>query len=97
MTGYDFDSVVERRGTGSFKWDRYKGRDVIPLWVADMDFGSPPAVIEALHERVDHGVFGYTHASDELEADGRRLARTGLLVGGRRSPGWCGCPAWCRV
>jgi cystathionine beta-lyase len=64
---FDFDTPVERRGTASYKWDRYEGRDVIPLWVADMDFRSPPAVIEALHERVAHGVFGYTHAPAELE------------------------------
>ena len=65
---FDFDAVVDRRGTASFKWDRYGGRDVIPLWVADMDFRSPPAVMAALRERAAHGVFGYTHASDELEA-----------------------------
>ncbi len=64
---FDFDAVIERRGTASLKWDRYEGRDVIPLWVADMDFGSPPAVIKALHQRVDHGIFGYTHATGELE------------------------------
>ncbi|HQO81087.1 MAG TPA: hypothetical protein PKW48_08530, partial [Deltaproteobacteria bacterium] len=63
---FDFDAPVERRGTGSLKWDRYKGRDVIPLWVADMDFKAPPAVIEALKERVDHGVFGYTLPPGEL-------------------------------
>jgi cystathionine beta-lyase len=65
---FDFDTPVDRRGTASFKWDRYGGRDVIPLWVADMDFRSPPAVMAALQERASHGVFGYTHASDELEA-----------------------------
>lgn len=63
---FDFDTVVDRQGTASEKWDRYAGRDIIPLWVADMDFRSPPAVIEALHRRVDHGVFGYTAPSDEL-------------------------------
>lgn len=63
---FDFDTPVERRGTGSLKWDRYKGRDVIPLWVADMDFKAPPAVIAALKERVGHGVFGYTLPSEEL-------------------------------
>jgi cystathionine beta-lyase len=57
---FDFDSVVDRSNSGSEKWDRYGGRDIIPLWVADMDFRSPPAIIRALHERVDHGVFGYT-------------------------------------
>jgi len=56
---FDFDHPPDRRGTDSRKWARYAGRDVLPLWVADMDFASPPCVIEALHARVDHGVFGY--------------------------------------
>jgi len=56
---FDFNTVVERRGTASMKWDKYEGKDVIPLWVADMDFRSPPAVIDALQRRIDHGVFGY--------------------------------------
>jgi cysteine-S-conjugate beta-lyase len=55
---FDFDTIVERRGTDSNKWHKY-GPDVLPLWVADMDFLSPPAVIAALRARVDHGVFGY--------------------------------------
>lgn len=63
---FDFDAVVERRGTASMKWDKYKGKDIIPLWVADMDFRSPPAVIEALQQRIDHGVFGYTVAPESL-------------------------------
>ncbi len=62
----DFDQIVDRRGTGSVKWDRYRDRDIIPLWVADMDFRSPPAIMEALHERVNHGVFGYTNPPSEL-------------------------------
>lgn len=56
---YDFDTVPDRRGTDSQKWQKYGGRDVLPMWVADMDFRSPPAIIEALRERVEHGVFGY--------------------------------------
>lgn len=59
---FDFDRPIDRAGGGfrdSLKWNRYAGRDVIPLWVADMDFAAPPAVIEALRRRVDHGVFGY--------------------------------------
>lgn len=56
---YDFDTPPERRHTDSIKWQRYAERDVLPLWVADMDFSAPPAVLEALHRRVDHGVFGY--------------------------------------
>jgi cystathionine beta-lyase len=63
---FDFDQPIERRGTSSEKWDRYRGQDIIPLWLADMDFRSPPAVMAALHRRVDHGVFGYTAAPAEL-------------------------------
>ena len=59
-----FDAPVERRGSDSVKWGRYAGRDVLPLWVADMDFPAPPAVLAALRERVDHGVFGYGHAPE---------------------------------
>lgn len=62
----EFDQIIDRRGTGSVKWDKYRDRDILPLWVADMDFRSPPAVIEALHERVSHGVFGYTAPPDDL-------------------------------
>ena len=64
---FDFSIPVERRNTASMKWDKYKDRDIIPLWVADMDFCSPPAVIKALHQRIDHGVFGYTIAPESLK------------------------------
>jgi cystathionine beta-lyase len=57
---FDFDAPVERRGTWSTRWERYAGRDVIPLWVADSDFRAPPAVLAALAARVEHGIFGYT-------------------------------------
>ena len=63
---FDFDRVLDRRSTDSLKWDRYKGRDVIPLWVADMDFQAPPPILEALHKRVDHGILGYSVPGDEL-------------------------------
>ena len=63
---FSFDNVIELRGTSSAKWDKYKGKDIIPLWLADMDFRSPPAVIEALHHRVEHGVFGYPSVPNEL-------------------------------
>ena len=56
----------ERRGTDSVKWGLYE-QDVLPLWVADMDFVSPPAVITALQRRVEHGVFGYAMESKELK------------------------------
>src|SRR5262249_3801167 len=55
---YDFDRVIDRRSTESNKWHKYPA-DVLPLWVADMDFRSPEPVLRALHERVEHGVFGY--------------------------------------
>jgi cystathionine beta-lyase len=63
---FDFNALVERRGTASMKWDKYKSKDVIPMWVADMDFRSPPAVLNALRNRIDHGVFGYTLPSESL-------------------------------
>lgn len=56
---FDFDTVLDLTGRDSMKWNRYAGRDILPLWVADMDFAAPPPVIEALHRRVEHGVFGY--------------------------------------
>ena len=56
---YNFDELVERRGTNCVKWDESPSADVIPLWVADMDFRVAPAIQKALQERVEHGVFGY--------------------------------------
>lgn len=58
-TPFDFDRAIDRSGGDSIKWNRYAGRDVLPMWVADMDFAAPPRVIDALQERVAHGVFGY--------------------------------------
>ncbi len=63
---FDFDTPVDRRETACMKWDKYCGRDVIPMWVADMDFRSPPAVIEALHGCAEHGVFGYPAVPRDL-------------------------------
>ncbi|EPZ49027.1 MalY/PatB family protein [Alicyclobacillus acidoterrestris] len=66
---YDFDSVISRRQTGASKWDTLKERfgreDVLPMWVADMDFASPPCVQQALIERAQHGVYGYAVRTDE--------------------------------
>jgi cystathionine beta-lyase len=56
---FDFDTPVHRAGTDSQKWQKYAGRDILPMWVADMDFKCAPAILAALHERVDHGLFGY--------------------------------------
>jgi cystathionine beta-lyase len=55
---YNFDTPIERRGTDSIKWSQFDA-DVLPMWVADMDFRSPEVVIRALHERAEQGVFGY--------------------------------------
>ena len=62
----DFDRAIPREHTSSSKWNRYRGRDIIPMWVADMDFASPPSVLGALRQRVDHGVLGYTDVPDSL-------------------------------
>lgn len=62
---YNFDQMIERRGTDSFKWQIFP-KDVLPLWVADMDFISPPSVLQALHERVDHGIYGYAMPQQDL-------------------------------
>lgn len=61
---YDFDTVIPRRGTLSYKWDNAP-EGVLPMWVADMDFRTSPAIIEALRKRVDNGIFGYTRVPDE--------------------------------
>ena len=72
---YDFDRIIDRRHTESAKWRLYD-KDVLPLWVADMDFAAPEAVLRALEERVAHGVFGYGMPPDGLrEVIQERLAR----------------------
>ena len=52
-----FDTPLDRRDSDSIKWGKYAGRDVLPLWVADMDFAAPPPVLAALNRRIDHGVY----------------------------------------
>jgi cysteine-S-conjugate beta-lyase len=64
---YDFDREIERRDTDSIKWSLYP-EDVIPLWVADMDFRSAEPILQALHRRIDHAVFGYSQPSKRLAA-----------------------------
>ena len=65
---YNFDEVIERRGTDSVKYDavpeRWGRNDLLPMWVADMDFRTPPFVIEAIRRRLDHEVLGYTFACE---------------------------------
>jgi cystathionine beta-lyase len=78
---HDFDTVIDRQHSDSEKWNRYDP-DVLPLWVADMDFRSPEPVIQAMRERVEHGVFGY-------ETDPQTLRE---VVVERTT--WFSCLAW---
>ena len=72
---YNFDEIIERRGTNSVKWDGVKniwGRDdLLPMWVADMDFRTPPFVMDALRKRLEHEVLGYTFACEERSEERR--------------------------
>ncbi|MCE2863093.1 MAG: hypothetical protein RIR76_302 [Verrucomicrobiota bacterium] len=86
MTRFDFDRAPERRGTDSQKWQKYAGRDVLPLWVADMDFASAPPILDALRARVDHGVFGYARPTATTSE-----AVTGALA---ERHGWKVDPEW---
>lgn len=66
---YNFDDLIDRRNTNCMKWDRleelFGGTGLLPLWVADMDFSAPPAVLKAIKERTNHPIFGYNYSSDE--------------------------------
>lgn len=64
MKQFNFDELTDRRNTGSYKWDSHTDPDMIPLWVADMDFRTAPAVTEALQRRVATGIFGYVSVPD---------------------------------
>ena len=61
----NFDQIIERRGSNSLKWQKYP-EDVLPLWVADMDFAAPEPILRALRQKVDHGIFGYEMPSPQL-------------------------------
>ena len=65
---YDFDTCPDRSLTESTKWHRYAGQDVIPAWIADMDFMSAPEIVSAIRERAAHGVYGYPAQRDALFA-----------------------------
>jgi cystathionine beta-lyase len=80
---YDFNSVIDRRGTNSIKWHHYS-EDVLPLWVADMDFAAPEPVQEALRSAVEHGIFGYESPTKELRET--VAARMDKLYGWQVSP-----------
>lgn len=86
MMEYDFDKIIPRRGTNSYKWDTPEEEGVLPMWVADMDFRTAPAVVRAVEQRAAHGIYGYTKVPD---------AYYGAVVGwfaGRH--GWRIRPEW---
>ncbi len=64
IMNFNFDEIVNRKGSNSYKWDTNRNEEVIPMWVADMDFQTAPPIIEALTKRVQHGVFGYAKVPD---------------------------------
>lgn len=81
---YNFDVHMERRGTNCEKWDlleeEFGRKDLLALWVADMDFPAPPEVLEALHRKIDEGALGYPIAPDSLlksVAEWQRMPRVG--------------------
>jgi cystathionine beta-lyase len=82
----NFDTLIDRHPTSSNKWNKYAGRDILPLWVADMDFASPPSVLAALRERIAHGIFGYTNPPESLVEAVQAYAR--------RHYGWDIEPDW---
>lgn len=82
----DFEDIIDRRSVPGEKWGRYADRDVLPLWVADMDFAAPPEVLAALQTRIEHGVFGYTYPWPSLEQ--------AVVDGLARDHGWRIEPDW---
>ena len=63
---FDFDRIIDRSNTSSTKWEKYRGRDVLPMWVADTDFAVAPAIQQAVIERAQHPVYGYTYPPQQL-------------------------------
>jgi len=83
---YDFNRCPDRRGSASLKWEKYRDRDILPFWVADMDFRTAPEIIAELQDRLDHGVFGYTVPPRE--------AVDAVVAYHARQHGWNIDPAW---
>jgi cysteine-S-conjugate beta-lyase len=83
---FDFDTPVDRLDASSSKWEKYRGRDIIPMWVADMDFRTAPCIVDMLAARVQHGVFGYTNPPAELPG--------AVAAAMRRDHGWQIDPDW---
>lgn len=64
---FDFETVYDRSSTGALKWDKYGGKDVIPMWVADMELRTAPVILNALRARIEHGIFGYTNPTPGVQ------------------------------
>jgi cystathionine beta-lyase len=89
MTTFNFDTPVDRLAfpcDDSVKWGKYAGRDVLPMWVADMDFAAPPVVLDALTARIEHGVLGYPHVTQSVV--------DAVLLHLERDLGWVVDPDW---
>ncbi|PID61062.1 MAG: aspartate aminotransferase [Gammaproteobacteria bacterium] len=82
----NFDEIIPREGSSSLKWERYRGEDILPFWVADMDFAAAPPIQRAIEERVAHRVFGYTVPPDDLAP--------ALIAHLEREFGWRIEPEW---
>ena len=86
MSTFDFDTCPDRTGTASMKWERWAGRDVIPMWVADMDVRAPEVALDVLRRRMEQGILGYG-----IEPAGLRASCVGWLA---RRHGWTINPEW---
>jgi cystathionine beta-lyase len=86
---YDFDKIIDRTGTSCAKWDSteqiFGEKDLLPMWVADMDFQSPPAIVDALVKRAQHGFFGYSVIDPGLQGS-RPVAGSSADTTGTFSP-----------
>lgn len=83
---YDFDQIIDRSNATSAKWEKYHGRDILPMWVADTDFAVLPEIQQALHRRAEHPVFGYGHTPGRLTD--LLVARMARLYGWEIDPEW---------
>jgi cysteine-S-conjugate beta-lyase len=83
---FDFDTPIPRADTDSQKWQKYAGRDILPMWVADMDFACAPAILDAMRARIDHGLFGYARPT--------RATTDAVVTALERNYAWPIDPAW---
>ena len=88
-----FDQLIERKGTSSVKWDQMKSvfgkEDLLPMWVADMDFKPPEAVTQALQKRLSHEIFGYTSIPDSTGEAIREWMKKNVMIGKLKQTGFC--------